>query len=225
MMRITTEYQILSATTHRAFLCSRNSCCAKGLVRAAVVIEGIVSIETVLVGSEAIPIVIIACRVWLVCVSSRIIGSNVSRSSVARRAERHAWVARLNVPSSVCEEDPALVVEDEVEDEAGVDIAAEDEAPDELDGEIEVEADFDANAKDEAEDEVDDEAEGEVDDGAEDEVEDEAAIGNEVEEGGLPIAAAFVVIRAPPLVSTTPDAALLPELAVQLEVSTLVRLK
>ena len=54
---------------------------------------------------------------------------------------------------------------------------------------------------------------------------DEVVVGDEVEDGGLPTAAAFVVIRAPALVTTTPVAALLPELAVQLEVSTLVRLK
>lgn len=134
-------------------------------------------------------------------------------SSAEIRAERDVRDTELDVPSSVCEEVSALVVEgevlveDEAEGETDVDTAAEDEAPDKFDDEVE--AVFDANAEDEAEAEV----------------EDEAAMGDEVEEGGLPIAAAFVVIRAPPLVTTTPVAALLPELAVQLEVSTLVRLK
>jgi hypothetical protein len=61
----------------------------------------------------------------------------------------------------------------------------------------------------------------EVEDGVEDGgVEDDAE-----EDGGLLIAAAFVVTRAPALVTTVPVPALLPELASQLDVSTLVRLK
>ena len=149
------------------------------------------------VGSEAVPIVVIACKVLLVWMSSKIKYSDVSVLSVERRNERDFRVAGLNVPSSVCEGASVPVAGDEAEDEADVDAGT--------DADVGTDADID----DDAEVEVDVEVEVEV----------------EVEEGGLPIAAAFVVIRAPPLVTTTPVAALLPELAVQLKVSTLVRLK
>lgn len=139
------------------------------------------------VGLETVPIVVIACRVLLVWVSSKLVYSDVSVFFVERRAERDVRVAGLNVPSSVCKGASVPVAGDEAEDEADVD-----------DG---------------------------TDAGIDDDAEFEVEVDVEVEEGGLPIAAAFVVIRAPPLVITTPVAALLPELAVQLDVSTLVRLK
>lgn len=173
---------------------------------------GFIPSNRVFVESETIPIVIIACRVLLVYVLSKIC-SNFSVSPVERRAERNIRVAILNVPSSVCEGAAIPVSDCEAGDEADVEVNID------ADVDAEDEAGFEADAEGEAEDEAEDEAEAIV------EAEDEAVVEDEVDDGGLPIAAAFVVIRAPPLVTTTPVAALLPELAVQLEVSTLVRLK
>jgi hypothetical protein len=130
------------------------------------------SIEGISVGSDAVPVVIIACRVLLVWVSSKMVDSDVLVSSIGMRVERDVWVAGMDVPSSVCEDASVSVVEVEVEDEV-------------------------------------------EDRGVEDEEED----------GGLLIAAVFVVTGASALVTTVPVPVLLPELASQLDVSTLVRLK
>jgi hypothetical protein len=59
----------------------------------------------------------------------------------------------------------------------------------------------------------------------EDEVEDRGVEDDAEEDRGLLIAAASVVTGVPALVTTVPVSALLPELASQLDVSTLVRLK